>query len=183
MSNSKTAAIVLAAGLGTRMKSNLPKVLHPIAGRAMILQLLDSLSAINPEKTILVVGPDMEPVSDAVSAAGFDVEIVVQRAHDGVTDGGVCFALRALLARFDKALPSLGSACGILEALDREVGVGAVVGFDEFEAYGGGVEALCCQVGEGVHGALGLGHLLAVDFEEAWVEPVVGEVVCAGEAA
>jgi bifunctional UDP-N-acetylglucosamine pyrophosphorylase/glucosamine-1-phosphate N-acetyltransferase len=83
MSNSKTAAIVLAAGLGTRMKSNLPKVLHPIAGRAMILQLLDSLSAINPEKTILVVGPDMEPVSDAVSAAGFDVEIVVQQERLG----------------------------------------------------------------------------------------------------
>jgi bifunctional UDP-N-acetylglucosamine pyrophosphorylase / glucosamine-1-phosphate N-acetyltransferase len=83
MSTSNTAAIVLAAGMGTRMKSNLPKVLHPVAGRAMILQLLDSLAAVEPERIVLIVGPDMEPVSDAAKAAGYDVEVVIQQDRLG----------------------------------------------------------------------------------------------------
>ena len=83
MSHSDTAAIVLAAGLGTRMKSEQPKVLHGLAGRAMILHLLDSLAAIKPEKTVLVLGPDMDAVSKAVSDAGFDVETVIQQDRLG----------------------------------------------------------------------------------------------------
>ena len=83
MSHSETAAIVLAAGLGTRMKSELPKVLHAIAGRAMILQLLDSLSTIKPEKIVLVLGPEMDAVSEAVSEAGFTVETVIQQDRLG----------------------------------------------------------------------------------------------------
>ena len=83
MSHSETAAIVLAAGLGTRMKSELPKVLHAIAGRAMILQLLDSLSTIKPEKIVLVLGPEMDVVSEAISEAGFTVETVIQQDRLG----------------------------------------------------------------------------------------------------
>ena len=83
MSHSETAAIVLAAGLGTRMKSELPKVLHAIAGRAMILQLLDSLSTIKPEKVVLVLGPDMDAVSEAVNESGFTVETVIQQDRLG----------------------------------------------------------------------------------------------------
>ncbi len=83
MSHSETAAIVLAAGLGTRMESELPKVLHAIAGRAMILQLLDSLSTIKPEKIVLVLGPEMDAVSEAVSEAGFTVETVIQQDRLG----------------------------------------------------------------------------------------------------
>jgi bifunctional UDP-N-acetylglucosamine pyrophosphorylase/glucosamine-1-phosphate N-acetyltransferase len=78
MSDSNTAAIVLAAGLGTRMNSNVPKVLHPIAGREMILQLLDSLSQIAPEKIVVVIGPEMNSVSTTIADAGYTVEIVVQ---------------------------------------------------------------------------------------------------------
>jgi bifunctional UDP-N-acetylglucosamine pyrophosphorylase/glucosamine-1-phosphate N-acetyltransferase len=83
MSNSNTAAIVLAAGLGTRMKSNVPKVLHPIAGREMILQVLDSLSKISPEKIVLVIGPEMNSVSAVVAAAGYRVDVVVQQDRLG----------------------------------------------------------------------------------------------------
>ena len=83
MSHSETTAIVLAAGLGTRMKSELPKVLHAVAGRAMILQLLDSLSTIKPEKIVLVLGPEMDAVSEAVSEAGFTVETVIQQDRLG----------------------------------------------------------------------------------------------------
>jgi len=83
MADKETVAVVLAAGFGKRMNSSLPKVLHPIAGRAMILQLLDSLSEINPEKIVLVIGPDMESVSDAIKSAGYDVEFVIQEDRLG----------------------------------------------------------------------------------------------------
>jgi bifunctional UDP-N-acetylglucosamine pyrophosphorylase/glucosamine-1-phosphate N-acetyltransferase len=54
------AAIVLAAGKGTRMKSGLHKVLHPIAGRPMIEHLLASLAELQPERTVVVVGDGRE---------------------------------------------------------------------------------------------------------------------------
>lgn len=67
MSKKKTAAIVLAAGLGTRMKSELPKVLHPIGGRPMVNHLLATLDKIDVEQTVVVVGPDMEALEAAVA--------------------------------------------------------------------------------------------------------------------
>ena len=48
MSNSHVAAVILAAGKGTRMKSDLHKVLHPIAGKPMLMHLLDSVDALKP---------------------------------------------------------------------------------------------------------------------------------------
>jgi bifunctional UDP-N-acetylglucosamine pyrophosphorylase/glucosamine-1-phosphate N-acetyltransferase len=61
-----TAAIVLAAGLGTRMKSDLPKVLHPLAGRPMIRHLIESVEALAPERIVVVVGDDTPAVAAAV---------------------------------------------------------------------------------------------------------------------
>ena len=83
MSKENTAVIVLAAGLGTRMNSFLPKVLHPIAGRAMILHLFDSLTKIDPDRVVLVLGPDMDSVSDKVAAEGYRFEVVVQKDRLG----------------------------------------------------------------------------------------------------
>ncbi len=67
MSKSKTAIVVLAAGLGTRMKSTLPKVMHPIGGRPMVNHLLETVESLKPEKVAVVVGPDMEAVETAVA--------------------------------------------------------------------------------------------------------------------
>ena len=83
MSKENTAVIVLAAGLGTRMNSFLPKVLHPIAGRAMVLHLFDSLTKIDPDRVVLVLGPNMESVSDKVAAEGYRFEVVVQKDRLG----------------------------------------------------------------------------------------------------
>ncbi len=55
-------AILLAAGLGTRMKSALPKALHPIAGRPMLAHLIESCAAAF-EHIVVVVGPDMEALA------------------------------------------------------------------------------------------------------------------------
>jgi bifunctional UDP-N-acetylglucosamine pyrophosphorylase/glucosamine-1-phosphate N-acetyltransferase len=71
-------AIVLAAGFGTRMKSALPKTLHPIAGRPMLHHLLAAVETAF-DKIVAVVGPDM----DAVARAAAPHESVVQRDRLG----------------------------------------------------------------------------------------------------
>ena len=48
--------VILAAGQGKRMQSNLPKVLHPIAGRPMLTHVLDSARALGAERIAIVVG-------------------------------------------------------------------------------------------------------------------------------
>ena len=66
MTKTKTAAVILSAGLGTRMKSALPKVLHPLAGRPMILHLLETLAPLGLEPLVFVVGDGMDEVAEAV---------------------------------------------------------------------------------------------------------------------
>ena len=56
------ATVIMAAGKGTRMKSNLPKVLHPLNGRAMVHYVIDVADAIGSKKTILIVGHKKELV-------------------------------------------------------------------------------------------------------------------------
>ncbi|MEM7173323.1 MAG: bifunctional UDP-N-acetylglucosamine diphosphorylase/glucosamine-1-phosphate N-acetyltransferase GlmU [Pseudomonadota bacterium] len=65
MTDSDLAVIILAAGQGTRMKSRLPKVLHPLAGKPMLGHVIDTVSALGPNRIVVVVGPDMEQVANA----------------------------------------------------------------------------------------------------------------------
>lgn len=60
-------AIILAAGKGTRMKSDLPKVLHKVAGISMLEHVFRSVSAIDPEKTVTVVGHKAELVEQVLA--------------------------------------------------------------------------------------------------------------------
>ena len=64
MTSLETHVVVLAAGQGTRMKSSLPKVLHPIAGRPMIERVLETANAVNPSTITLIVGYKAELVRD-----------------------------------------------------------------------------------------------------------------------
>jgi bifunctional UDP-N-acetylglucosamine pyrophosphorylase/glucosamine-1-phosphate N-acetyltransferase len=73
MSSERAAAIVLAAGKGTRMKSDRPKVLHRLAGRPLIRYVLDAVARLAPARTIVVLAPGMEEV--AQEAAGTQVAI------------------------------------------------------------------------------------------------------------
>jgi bifunctional UDP-N-acetylglucosamine pyrophosphorylase/glucosamine-1-phosphate N-acetyltransferase len=59
------AVVILAAGKGTRMKSGLAKVLHPIAGRPMLAFALEAAESLEPERLVVVVGRDAERVCDA----------------------------------------------------------------------------------------------------------------------
>ncbi|MCS6987331.1 MAG: bifunctional UDP-N-acetylglucosamine diphosphorylase/glucosamine-1-phosphate N-acetyltransferase GlmU [Sphingomonadaceae bacterium] len=76
MSARPLAVVILAAGRGTRMRSNLPKVLHPVGGRPMIHHVLDAVAALGPRRTVLVVGAGSEAV--ARSAAPWGATTVVQ---------------------------------------------------------------------------------------------------------
>ena len=69
------AAIVLAAGKGTRMKSDRHKVLHPIAGRPMLLHLLAGIEALAPVAEVVVVGAGREQVEAAVKDRGARVAL------------------------------------------------------------------------------------------------------------
>lgn len=64
----RCAAIVLAAGAGTRMASDVPKPLHPVAGRAMVLRVLDALADIDAEPVVVVVGHGAAHVREAIGA-------------------------------------------------------------------------------------------------------------------
>ena len=59
------AVVVLAAGAGTRMKSALPKVLHPLANRAMVHHVLDNVAALKPARVVGVVAPGAKNVAAA----------------------------------------------------------------------------------------------------------------------
>ncbi len=91
----KLAAIVLAAGLGTRMKSERPKVLHALAGKPMIAHLLDTVAELKSAKTVCVIGSDMDAVAKAVSPH----PVVIQKEQLGT--GHAVLAARAALDGFE----------------------------------------------------------------------------------
>ena len=88
MTENRAAAIVLAAGKGIRMKSDLPKVMHRIAGRPMIDHLLANLAPLGCEPVAVVIGPGMESVAKAVAPH----KTALQSEQRGT---GPCGALRA----------------------------------------------------------------------------------------
>lgn len=77
------AAIILAAGKGTRMKSDLHKVLHPIAGRPMLLHLIDSVTQLSPERMVVVTGAGREQVEAAVTPLGVRTALQAQQLGTG----------------------------------------------------------------------------------------------------
>ena len=77
------AAIILAAGMGTRMKSDLHKVLHPIAGRPMLLHLIDNVRALDPAQVVVVAGARREQVEAAVTPLGVEVAIQAEQLGTG----------------------------------------------------------------------------------------------------
>ena len=94
MSQSRFAAVILAAGEGTRMKSAVPKVLHPVAGEPMIGHLLSALRPLAPAATVVVIGRQMDSVTRTVEPA----ETAVQDRPLGTGDA-VRTALHRLAGR------------------------------------------------------------------------------------
>src|SRR3977135_1072583 len=89
------AAIVLAAGEGTRMRSGVPKVLHPLCGRPMVLHVVDALAELPLERIVVVVGHGAERVTKTLQeqlVTEVPVEFVEQRVPRG-TGGARSVAL------------------------------------------------------------------------------------------
>ena len=77
------AAVILAAGEGTRMKSDVHKVLHPIAGRAMLDHLLGVVDSLGPSRKVVVVGSGREQVEHLVEARGGEIAVQEQQLGTG----------------------------------------------------------------------------------------------------
>jgi len=90
-------AIILAAGLGTRMKSRLPKALHKIAGRPMLRHLIASCEAVF-DRIVVVLGPDM----GAVAALAAPHQVVVQ--HDRLGTAHAALQAEALFGEGEVAV-------------------------------------------------------------------------------
>jgi bifunctional UDP-N-acetylglucosamine pyrophosphorylase/glucosamine-1-phosphate N-acetyltransferase len=90
------AAIILAAGKGTRMKSDTHKVLHPIAGKPMLMHLMDSVDALSPAKKVVIVGDKAEQIE---AALGGSAELAVQEPQLGT--GHAVQQAEAALSGFD----------------------------------------------------------------------------------
>jgi bifunctional UDP-N-acetylglucosamine pyrophosphorylase/glucosamine-1-phosphate N-acetyltransferase len=69
MTSEKIAAVILAAGKGTRMKSDLPKVMHKVANRAMVQHVLGAVQGLAPERVVVVLAPEMDQVAALVKPA------------------------------------------------------------------------------------------------------------------
>lgn len=73
--------IVLAAGKGTRMRSELPKVLHPVGGKALVQHVVDTARQVGGEKIMIIVGHGAEAVEQKMAAA--DVSFILQAEQLG----------------------------------------------------------------------------------------------------
>jgi bifunctional UDP-N-acetylglucosamine pyrophosphorylase / glucosamine-1-phosphate N-acetyltransferase len=76
------AVIILAAGLGTRMRSNVPKVLHDVCGRPMLAYVIDAALSVSPERVVVVTGPDQDEI-EAVLPVGCERALQEQRLGTG----------------------------------------------------------------------------------------------------
>ena len=107
------AVAVLAAGKGTRMKSNLPKVLQPLAGATLVERVLASARNLSPERRLLIVGHQAERVEQQLSAVG-GLEFVLQQPQNGT--GHAVQQLLDPLANFEGELLVLNGDVPLLRA-------------------------------------------------------------------
>ncbi|MGR3434278.1 MAG: bifunctional UDP-N-acetylglucosamine diphosphorylase/glucosamine-1-phosphate N-acetyltransferase GlmU [Shimia sp.] len=94
-----TALVILAAGKGTRMQSNLPKVLHPIAGAPMLIHAMRGAATLAPERTVIVAGHGAEAVEAAARAYDPGVAVALQTEQLGTAHA--VLAARTALEGFE----------------------------------------------------------------------------------
>jgi bifunctional UDP-N-acetylglucosamine pyrophosphorylase/glucosamine-1-phosphate N-acetyltransferase len=104
---------VLAAGLGTRMRSATPKVLHPICGRPMLAFVLDAARRVSTDRPILVVSPAGRQVGEAFGAVA---DLAVQDEPRGTAD-----AVRAALATLPAEVAEIVVLSGDVPLVDPEL--------------------------------------------------------------
>lgn len=130
------AAIILAAGQGTRMKSDLPKVLHEIDGVPMVRYVIRAVEAAGVERAVVVVGYKAERVREA--CVGEDVEFALQEEQLGT--GHAVMQARPFLEGFDgTAVILAGDVPGLRAATLRRF-------IDEHESSGAAATVLTARL-------------------------------------
>ena len=112
-----SAAVVLAAGQGTRMRSRLPKVLHPVAGRPMLEHVLAALAEAGIEQRVVVVGHGADEVEAALEGR---VTTVRQESQQGTADA-VRIGLERIAAETQQVVVAMGDAPLVPGALFAEL--------------------------------------------------------------
>lgn len=123
-----TALVILAAGKGTRMNSDLPKVLHPIAQAPMLAHTMRTGSVLEPERMVIVAGHGAEAVAKAAQAIDERVEVVLQEEQLGTAHA--VDQARDVLADFDGDVVVLFGDTPFLQPDTLERMIAARQGFD-----------------------------------------------------
>ena len=184
------SAIVLAAGQGTRMRSRIPKVLHPLAGRSMLDHVLDALERAGVDRPVVVTGHGADLVEDAVAARATTARQEPQRgtadatrvglaaiADDArevlVTMGDVPLQPPELYAALLAELRTSSAAVALVAArLDDPTGYGRIV-----RDAGGGAAAIVEEAdADEATRALGEVNVGTYAFDAAWLRDAIGRV-------
>jgi len=144
MTHNPVLAIVLAAGKGTRMKSDIPKVMHALAGAPLLVHVLAAAKAAPVDEMCVVVGPSMDEVANVARSVDPGLPVFVQAEQRGTADA--LKAAQAAFAGFGGAVLVLYGDTPLLrtETIDRlrhELDDGAdivVIGFEAEDPTGYG---------------------------------------------
>ena len=134
------AAVILAAGQGTRMKSALPKVLHKVGGRTLLDRVIDTVQATGCQRIVVVVGAGAGPVRNLVTSRLGEAAIAAQDQPLGT--GHAVLAAKAAVADFQGDVLVTNGDCPLLTphdleplfALRREGTPLALLGFEPHDA-------------------------------------------------
>ena len=127
---SELAAVVMAAGLGTRMRSATPKHLHPVLGRRIVDWVIEAIRELEPARVVVVASPDTKTLYDGV-------EVAVQETARGTGDAAAtsrsalaAFEGDVLLVAGDSPLLTGDLLRGLIEQHEREHASVTVLSFE-----------------------------------------------------
>lgn len=112
------AAVIMAAGQGTRMKSPLPKVLHKVGGRTLLDRVIDTVEGVGCERIVVVVGTHSPAVRELVVSRLGEDAVAVQDPPLGT--GHAVLAAKSALADFDGDVLVVNGDCPLLEPQDLD---------------------------------------------------------------
>ncbi len=118
-SRGESAVLVLAAGTGTRMRSDIPKVLHPIAGRSMLSHVLHAVAKVAPQHLVVVLGQqraEVEPaIAELADELGRTIDVALQEQQLGTGHAAQC-GLATLPDDFDGVVVVTSGDAPLLDA-------------------------------------------------------------------
>jgi len=115
------AAVVLAAGKGKRLKSSVPKVLHPLCGRPLLWHAVHNALAARPDRLVIVVSNGADQVREAVGSWGLKVPVVFVDQGEPLGTGHAVLAAERAVGRADEVLVVGGDYDPVTPAQVREL--------------------------------------------------------------